>query len=660
MMNKLLVTVLFFVVFSLNLFAQQDDPVLFSVDKTPVTVSEFKYIYSKTNQEKADFSEASLREYLDLYEKFKLKVQRAKDMRLDTVPALRQELDGYRTQLANSYLVDKEVTDRLIRETYDRSKSDVEISHIFFNCEKNAKPADTLIAYNKAIAALNRIKKGEKFEEVAASASEDKTAKDTKGKIGFVNAMFPDGFFTMETAAYSMAAGELWKVPVRSNTGYHLVRLESIRPAYGEIEVAQILIRKSEGAEKAAMAKIRIDSIYTALKNGSNWDQLTLAVSQDQTTAAKGGYIGFLGINKYQKSFEDAAFAVAKDGDFSKPVETTIGWHIIKRISKKATEPFEKAKRALGERVKRDGRSEIAKQSMIERIKKEGGFAENSATLNKFIAAQVDSVFLTYRWKAQESKPQDPLFSFTNGRKFTVADFEEYLIKAGRTRMKGVGVATSADVATQLYRDFVGESCLKYEETQLDRKYPEFKNLMREYEEGILLFDATKQLVWDKANVDSIGLEKYFNESLRTKYQWEERAVVSTYTIKTTDEKLKGKIMKMLAKKSATDVMKKFNKKGEIVSVTEKITEKSKLKDGIIGQAGWMSQPMMDEKAGTTSIKKVEKMLPVGSKSLNEARGYAVADYQDYLEKQWVEDLRKAYKITLNEAVLKGMVGKRP
>ncbi len=640
--------------------AQSDDPVLFSVDKTPVTVSEFRYIYAKTNQEKADFSDASLREYLDLYEKFKLKVQRAKDMKLDTVPALKQELDGYRRQLANSYLVDKEVTDRLIRETYERTKLDVDLSQIFFLCDKNAKPADTLAAYNKAIDCIYRLKKGEKWDDVAVAVSEDKSVKDNRGHIGWVTAMFPDGFFPLENAAYGQKPGDISSTPVRTSNGYHVVRVEGTRPAYGEVEVAQILIRKGDSEEKAEVARRRIDSVYNALQGGANWDQLAAAVSQDKMTAPKGGYVGSFGINKYQKAFEDAAFALTKDGEYSKPVATSIGYHIIKRVSRKGIDPFDKAKRVLTERVKKDGRSEMAKKSMIARIKREGGFKENTEVFNKWAAGLVDSVFLTYRWKPSEQKPQDVLFSFSSGAKFTVADMEEYCVRAGRQRMKGIGVATSAEVAGQLYQDFVGESCLKYEETQLDKKYPEFKNLMREYEEGILLFDATKQLVWDKANQDSAGLEKYFNSNLRDKYQWEERAVVATYSIKTTDLKQRDKILKSIAKKPSADVLKKFNKKGEVVAVTEKTIEKSKLKDPITWQAGWVSQPIVGEKDAPTTVKKVVKILPVQSKSLAEARGYAVADYQDYLEKQWVEDLRKAYKITLNEAVFKGMVGKRP
>lgn len=647
---------------TLAAMGQTPDPVLFYVEKTPVTASEFKYIYAKTNQEKADFSEASLREYLDLYEKFKLKVYRAKDMKLDTIPALKSELEGYRRTLANSYLVDKEVTDRLIRETYDRSKKDVEISHIFFQCDKAAKPADTLIAFNRAMDALKKLAAGEKFDDVAIAMSDDKTVKESKGRIGWVSVMFPDGFYSLELAAWSLAPGEVAKTPVRTANGYHILRLDGSRDAFGEVEVAQILIRRGENPEAVAKAKTRIDSIYMVLQAGANWDALCAAVSDDKMTAAKGGLVGSFGINRYQKAFEDAAFALAKNGDYCSPIETTLGFHIIKRLGRKGGEPFEKVKRSLAERVKRDSRSETAKQSMIARIRRDGGFQENAAALQAFSAAQIDSVFLTYRWKPAEIKSKEVLFSFANGISYSIADFEDFLVRAGRQRMKGMGTTSSAEVVGQLYKGFVEESVLKFEETQLDKKYPEFKNLMREYEEGILLFDATKQLVWDKANQDSTGLEAFFNQNLKGKYQWEERATLSTFIIKTDDAKLKGKILKAIGKKPTAAVLKKFNKTGapEVVLVSEKTWEKSKLKEPITWQAGWLSEPKTDEKTKATSIIKVEKLLPVGPKSLGESRGYAVADYQDFLEKQWVDDLKKMYKITVDEKVLMGMVGKRP
>ena len=111
-MNKLF-ALLLMICFVTTTQAQTEDPILFSVGGKNINLSEFKYIYQKTNGDKADFSRQSLEEYLDLYVKFKRKVSRARDMKLDTITALQQELGGYRQQLANSYLVDKEVSDRL-------------------------------------------------------------------------------------------------------------------------------------------------------------------------------------------------------------------------------------------------------------------------------------------------------------------------------------------------------------------------------------------------------------------------------------------------------------------------------------------------------------------------------------------------------------------
>ena len=117
------------------LIGQSSDPVLFKVAGNPIHVSEFEYIYNKNNGKDADFSKKSLEDYLNLYTKFKLKVQAARDMRLDTVPALIKELEGYRQQLTSNYLNDKEVTDRLAREVYERQKKDLLLSHIFQSVE---------------------------------------------------------------------------------------------------------------------------------------------------------------------------------------------------------------------------------------------------------------------------------------------------------------------------------------------------------------------------------------------------------------------------------------------------------------------------------------------------------------------------------------------
>lgn len=634
----------------------QNDPVLFTVKDNPVTVSEFKYIYSKTNQDKADFSEQSLRDYLDLYVKFKLKVQKARDMELDTAPSLRSELDGYRRTLANSYLIDKEVTDKLVRETYDHTLQDVDISHIFVACDRNAPAADTLIAYNRAMNWMKTVKGGVAFEKLAADSSEDKSAKDNHGNLGFVTAMLPDGYYLMEKAIYSAKPGEMRVV--RSYSGYHLVKINAFRPARGEVEVAQILLRKGESEEQNAAQRMRADSAYQALKNGAKWDDLCAAISEDKMSAPKGGYLGFFGINRYQRSFEEAAFALEKDGDFSPPVETSIGWHIIQRKSRRPIAAFDVAKRALTERVKRDSRSEVAKQSMIERIKKENKFKEFPKALDEWSDKQTDSIFLTFKWKPDSLKSQTPLMRFDD-KNYTVADFEDYCARAGRDRMRGAGYPLEETVQ-RLYKNWSDETAMAYEESQLDKKYPEFKSLMREYEEGILLFEALKQNVWDKANTDTVGLQKYFDVNLSQKYKWDERARANIYTLKTDDPKVLASVREYAAKNPAAKVLDKFNKKdNETLSVMERIYEKGKNKElGNLWKAGDLTDAKTDANTKTASFIKIEEIMPPTPKTLSEARGYAVADYQDYLEKQWIEELRREYPVKVNEEVLKTLIKK--
>jgi peptidyl-prolyl cis-trans isomerase SurA len=657
-MFKNLIAVAAMILLACSASAQNDAP-LFTVKGNPVTASEFKYIYSKTNQDKADFSEKSLREYLDLYTNFKLKVQKARDMQLDTIASLNSELDGYKKQLAKSYLEDKEVTEKLIREAYDRMLLDVDVSHILINCDRNKPAADTLRAYNRAVNLSRMIFKGVSFDKMAYDSSEEKSAKQTRGNLGFITAMLPDGYYEIEKTIYAGKPGDMFG-PVRSNAGYHLLRINAVRPARGEIEVNQILIRKGDTPEKNELKKMRADSAYNALQAGGKWENVCQSYSDDKSTAGKGGYIGFFTINRYQKVFEDAAFAIENDGDYSKPVETTLGWHIIQRKSRRPIATFDQLKRGLSERVKRDSRSELAKQAIIQKIKKEGNFFEDSKVLAAWTSKQADTVFHTFKWKPDPAKPQDVLFSYGKDKVYTVADFEDYCQRSGRERMRGGGYPVQETI-NKLYKTWGDETAMSFEESQLDRKYPEFKSLMREYEEGILLFEALKQNVWDRANNDSVGLQKYYNEELVMKYKWNERARVTFYTIKTDDPKVLASVQALAGKKPTAAVLKKFNKKGkpELVSVMEKMYEKDKNKDlGTLWNAGDMTTAKSDAGTKTASFLKIEQIVPPTTKVLSEARGYAVADYQDYLEKKWIQDLRKEYPVVIDEAVLKALIKK--
>jgi peptidyl-prolyl cis-trans isomerase SurA len=284
-----------------------DNRTLFTVEGTPVTVDEFTYIYSKTNGEEATFSEESLQEYLDLYVKFKLKVQRAKEMRLDTIVALQEELAGYRRQLADSYLIDRAIGDQLIREAYEHTTQEVDFSHILFGVGIKADPKDTLAVYKQAVAAMRRLQQGEDFEAMARLMSMDKYSRPKGGRVGFVTAMLPAGFHKLENAIYETPIGQL-AGPVRTNAGYHLLKVHARRPARGEVEAAHIVIRKKE--DNPGAAKAGIDSIYQRLQNGEPFEALARLRSEDGNTNRQNGYLGFFGINRYEKAFEDAAFGL--------------------------------------------------------------------------------------------------------------------------------------------------------------------------------------------------------------------------------------------------------------------------------------------------------------------------------------------------------------
>jgi peptidyl-prolyl cis-trans isomerase SurA len=241
---------------------------------------------------------------------------------------------------------------------------------------------------------------------------------------------------------------------------------------------------------------------------------------------------------------------------------------------------------------------------------------------------------------------------------YTLADFEEYCSRASRDRMRGKGYPVNETIS-KLYKTWKDDNTLRYEESQLDAKYPEFSALMREYEGGMLLFEAAKIEVWDRANTDTLGLEKYFNENLKDKFKWDERARVSIYTLKSDDPELLVKVRDLAGKKPSADVLKKINKKGEVLTIMERLYEKGKNKDlDAIWKAGALTAAKTDAGTKTANFMKIEAIVPPTPKKLNEAKGYAVAEYQDFLEKRWVEQLRQEYKVVINKEAFESLIKK--
>ncbi len=636
---------------STTTYAQPNDDILFTVgDDMEVPVSEFKYIYAKTNADEADFSKESLDEYLDLYKKFKLKVRKAREMGLADKPAFAKELNTYRLQLSATYLTDKEVSEKLVREAYERSKEDVEIQHIMIKTIDN----DAEKAYEKIMDIKRELEGGADFETIARKKSQHASRK-SGGKLGYITVLQLPDFYDIESAAYNTPVGQISE-PVLTATGYHLINPISRRPARGEIDAAHILIRmtdKMKDEEKTA-AEAKIRELYKQLKAGADFATLARANSDDKITSNNGGTIPRFGINTYEPIFEDAAFGIKNDGDMTEPFKSSLGWHIIKRIGKPDMSSLDAAKPVLLSKVKKDTRFKAAENAVTERIKSEAGFKFDEA--NKSDAINTlgnDPNLLKHNWKVPKTADKRPLFMMGE-ETATVNDFHLFMIRErnARLQMKRSGAKKVAEI---MLDQFIAEQALEYEKTKLEDKYPEFKALMREYEEGILLFEATKQEVWDKASKDEEGL-KAFYEKNKTNYVWEDRAKITTYTINTTDPKVLAKVNRLARKKSAAAVAAKINKKAELVTTEESTVERGSnpVLKNLAWQKGSLASPIVEN--NKAMLIKVEEVLPPEQKPFDKARGYVVADYQEELEKRWVADLAQQFPIKVNQEVFRKLV----
>ena len=490
-----------------------------------VPVSQFKYVYNKNNGNDPDaYSEKSLKEYLDLYTNFKLKVIEAQSMGLDTAQSFIKELEGYKKQLAQPYLTEKSVTEGLIKEAYQRMGEEINAAHILISVAPDADPADSLNAYQKITALRAKAVAGENFEALAVEYSQDPSAKTNKGNLGFFTAL--QMVYPFEDAAYKTAIGTVSPI-CRTKFGYHILKVKDRRPSRGEVKVSHIMVRAAEGvsADDSLAAKQKIDEIYAKAKKGDNWDELCAQFSDDLGTKNKGGVLPLFGTNAMIASFEDAAFSLKTPGDFSTPVRTPYGWHIIKLIERKNLPEFKELESSIKAKVSKDSRSDLNKSVLIARLKKENAFAENSASMKiAFAKADTNLVKGKFDYKKEDKDLTLPLFSIKS-KNTTVGEFLQFVKDRQRPRPN----FSPSHYINLLYKEFADLAILTYEENNLEVKYPDYKNLVSEYREGILLFQLMDTKVWSKAIQDTVGLQKFFAAN-QNNYKWNKRLDATIYS----------------------------------------------------------------------------------------------------------------------------------
>lgn len=638
---------------SLSVFAQSNDKTIMTIGKEEIKLNDFKYVYEKNNNNKSElYTKKSLNDYLNLYSIFRMKVQEAKEMRLDTIKSLMDEYEMYRGQLAQSYLSEKDLKDNLVQETYNRMKEEIRASHILVKLLGNASPADTLEAYNKISDIKKRVEKGEDFGDLALKLSDDPSAKDNKGDLGYFTAL--QMVYPFETTAYNTPIGKVSNV-VRTKFGYHILKVTDRRPEQGEVLVKHLFLRTGQNAskEKEAAQKRKIDSLYQYVtKNQDKFDEVLRSNTDDKNSLLEEGKLAWFGSGRMVPDFEKAAFALKKN-EISQPVKTNYGYHIIKLIDKRNLLPYDKMKDELTYKIKKDSRSNLSQQMFLNRMKKEYGYKPNNTAIST-AKNMVDTNVYKNDWKATTVKTTNAkLFSLPN-KDITDKDYFEYIEK---TKSFLNGVKNPKDLANAAFDRLVESEYTKYEESQLPRKYPEYKMLSSEYLDGILLFDLTDKMVWSKASRDTSGLKEFYKKN-KNKYLWQERADVVMFTAQ--KKEISTQAFEMYKKGMAIQAIRDTMKvRKQYISIEENKYERGQ--NDIVGsdnfKKGYESQPQtLKNNMYATYI--IRDMVPPAVKELDEARGFIIADYQNELEQKWIQALKEKYKVTTNQKVVDSLYKK--
>ncbi len=629
---------------AIQITAQEKNEVLVTIGKEKISKSEFEANYIRNNTNILDKKDIkSPQEYLELFIKFRLKVIEAQALGYDTVRAFRDELEGYRKELAKPYLTDVTYNEEMVKTAYYRTQFERKASHILVRVTPDASPADTLVAWNKINNIRKQILEGADFNEMAGKFSEDPSAIQNKGVLGYFTAF--QMVYPFEDMTYRTPVGQVSKV-IRTRFGYHIIKVHDERPASGEIKVAHIMKMFSPQANEETIARLKLsaDSIWQKAISGEDFAELARKYSDDKQSSTDGGIMNWFTPNNMVPSFAEASFALKNDGDISPVIRTPFGWHIIKRIERRTVQPFEILRPILEAKIKQN--SQISKHSdeaFDRKLRAEYQLKIEEANLATFIKSASDS---TLKEKIEQDSQTKKLllFSFAN-QKITVGNFDDFL----KTQKFRVVAGKETEQFNEQLTKFIHQKLLEYEDSQLEKKYPEFTNLYKEYHYGILLFNISKDKIWDVASNDTIRLQNYFNQTTK-KYYWNDR--FKGWIIKTNNQNTKANVESFLNESKTNrkeDLTELFNTPTDKrIQITDINCEKGT--NPIVDYFIWNGQKPSGFDETTTFVHgKVEKNE---LKTLKEACGLYSSDFQEIIEKEWINLLQKKYPVEINKKIL--------
>jgi peptidyl-prolyl cis-trans isomerase SurA len=622
--------------------------ILLTVNGEGVTADQFLWSFEKN---RAMDPETDIEEYLDLYINFRLKVAAAKEAGIDKREEFKKELEGYRKQLARNYLTDTSVRNDLLKKAYDRYLEEIRVLHILIAAEPDAPPEDTVIAWQKAINMRGRIRLGEPFESVARGASDDPNVSYNGGDLGYITVFQTPRSF--EDAIYSMKPGQLSR-PVRTAAGYHIIKVEARRKSEGRIKVSHIMkaVPPEAPDNQAREAKKAIDSLHAiALRGETDFSELAKRYSDDSGSAMNGGELPWFGAGEMVPEFTDVAFSLLRNGEISDPFKTRFGWHIVKRTDKEPPLSFEQAREILGSKLNQSYLLSLSRKSFGNRLRKEYNYKVNNEVVN-WLYSIADSTFRSGSQNHRESgAPGDWVFSFADVKITT----SEFLRKASDLASQ-ISTDNPKEFIDTIIENYSYEQLISYEDSRLEEKYPEFRYLVNEFHDGMLLFEISDSIVWSRAEKDSTELMNYF-ESRQEEFTIPESATGIIYSIalesgKKSIRKLTRAIRRGESDQDVIEAVNRFAVAGTDTLITTTMGTWQKGDNSIVENVKWSKgyHQFTDDNFHYLiwfSHFNEETVIP-----FEEAREKITGDYTELLGERWMEQLRSKYNVTVNRNLL--------
>ncbi|MDE6326531.1 MAG: peptidylprolyl isomerase, partial [Duncaniella sp.] len=513
--------------------AKKNDPVLMTVNGKDVHQSEFEYLYNKNNRQQ--MQPQGIDEYVDMFVTYKLKVADAEAAGIDTTAAFRKEFEGYCSELARPYMRDSLVEERLVQEAYARMDRMVDVSHIMMPIGTTHQERIDNKARLDSI--RTAILNGADFAEMAKKFSSDRSAVRNGGRMGYIYAnMYP---YPFELAAFSTPVGQVSEVIDDAPYGYHIVKVNGEKPNPGSVHARHILkLTRDMTPEQAQAKKAEIDSIYNILASGNaDFESIARAESDDPGSARNGGDLGFFGMGRMVPEFEEVAFSL-NDGEISKPFASPFGYHIVQVIEHKGIGALEDERPQILKAIGRDVRANYPETERLNQLKKDYHAVILPQGLDKVktllsSAADTESGFALL-------DTDKTVVATIGDRKFTAADVMASM-KPNVRQSAGDGYTTFYDAVGQLLND----RTLDYARERLIVDQPDYRNLVNEYRDGILLFEISNRNVWDRSTRDTEGLEEFFRVN-RDNYKWD-APKYKGYIVFATNDSVAGAARRYLA-----------------------------------------------------------------------------------------------------------------